>query len=200
MLKDLDIGYVQGLNCIAALFLHVMPEPDAFECFCSLILKYLPRYYTHNVEGAYDGLHLVPFCLSEVDPTLFSHLSKRNFHYETLLEFVLSLGSSNPPLEETLKLWDFLFAFGFQMVPLIPVAYLVRDRAKLLSKRSSTTAILYNSRDATLNAKVICDLICMFAKSLSSGLWELLIHHTYDENYHRNVDEFIRYLDCEKKG
>lgn len=174
-----------------------MPEPDAFECFCTLILKYLPRYYTNNVEGAYDGLHLVPFCLNEVDPVLFAHLTKCDFHYETLLEFVLSLGSSNPPLEETLKLWDFLFAFGFQMVPLIPVAYLVRDRAKLLAKRPM--AVLYNSRDVTLDARVICDLMCLFAKSLPAGLWELLIHHTYDLDYHKSVERYIKYLDCEEK-
>lgn len=187
--------YKQGLNVVAGVFLHVMPEPDAFECFSTLVLKWLPRYYVGNVRGAYDGLHLVPFCLHEVDPVLFAHLSQNGFCYETLLEFVVSLGASTPPLGETLKLWDFLFAFGFQMVPLIPVAHLVIERTRLLSG----TTPGFNSRSTSLNAKVVCDLMCVFAKTLSPGLWEMLIHHTYDPEYHKDMEAYTRYLGFDSK-
>ena len=38
-------GYVQSLNLVAGMFLYIMPEPDAFACYSSLVRDHLPLYY-----------------------------------------------------------------------------------------------------------------------------------------------------------
>ena len=50
---DSSIVYIQGMNVIAAVFLHVMPELDAFHCFETLITQHCPAYfYSSSVRDA----------------------------------------------------------------------------------------------------------------------------------------------------
>ncbi len=45
------IGYVQGLNIVAAVFLYVMPELDAFNCIREFVLRHCPLYYRKVVSA-----------------------------------------------------------------------------------------------------------------------------------------------------
>ncbi|CAJ0843501.1 15003_t:CDS:10 [Entrophospora sp. SA101] len=47
----IQITYVQGMNVLAAPFLFVMPELDAFYSFSAFIQHFCPLYVTPNLEG-----------------------------------------------------------------------------------------------------------------------------------------------------
>lgn len=67
--------YVQGMNVLAAPFLYVMNELDAFACLCRLLNHHCPRYITKDLKGAHDGAQLLQTIVEFIDPELSNHLS-----------------------------------------------------------------------------------------------------------------------------
>lgn len=55
-LIHLSFSYVQGMNVIAAPFLYVMPELDAFYTFSSFIQHACPLYVQPALEGVHCGV------------------------------------------------------------------------------------------------------------------------------------------------
>ena len=47
------------MNAIAAAFLYVLPEVDAFFCLRRLLVELAPRYVTPSLDGVEDGCALV---------------------------------------------------------------------------------------------------------------------------------------------
>ncbi|CAM9816823.1 unnamed protein product [Discosporangium mesarthrocarpum] len=125
-------GYVQGMTVLCAPLLFVMPEVDAFFCFNSLLTRHMPRYVAANLDGVHEGCALVDRVLAAVDPVLFNYLESK-FLTGALYAFplILSLHACIPPLEEVVKLWDVMFAFGVHLEVLVCVAQ-VRSAAGLV--------------------------------------------------------------------
>ncbi len=69
------IGYVQGLNIVAAVFLYVMPELDAFNCIREFVLRHCPLYY-RKVVSAHPLLVLSSLSLSLSGWTIW-HISEK---------------------------------------------------------------------------------------------------------------------------
>ncbi|CAJ0905456.1 13378_t:CDS:2 [Entrophospora sp. SA101] len=104
------ITYVQGMNVLAAPFLFVMPELDAFYSFSAFIQHFCPLYVTPNLEGLLDK------CLEIIDSNLFIYLKSKNLTAEIYaFPSVLTFCACTPPLDQVLKLWDFLFAYGVHL-------------------------------------------------------------------------------------
>lgn len=74
---NLSYSYVQGMNVLAAPFLYVMPELDAFFAFSTFIQQFCPLYVQPALEGVHFGLKLLDKCLKTVDPHLFHHLKSK---------------------------------------------------------------------------------------------------------------------------
>merc|ERR550539_1015032 len=72
--------YCQGMDCIAAGLLYVMPELDAFTCFSSLINRHFPTYFystgkrKSDLVGAYAASYLAWDVLKICDRKVFDHL------------------------------------------------------------------------------------------------------------------------------
>lgn len=130
------IGYVQGMNVLAAPFLYVSrSEVQAFAAFNSLITKSCPGYVRGgSMEGVHRGLALVDKILSIVDAKLFAHLMSKGLKAEIYaFASVLTLSACTPPLVEVLHLWDFLLAYGPFLNLLCIVAQLVLIRDDILA-------------------------------------------------------------------
>lgn len=80
--SHLRFSYVQGMNVLAAPFLYVMSELDAFYCFSSFITKMCPLYVQPALEGVHCALKLLDLCLKVVDPELFGYLRGKNLSAE----------------------------------------------------------------------------------------------------------------------
>lgn len=133
--SDAVVGYVQGMNVLAAPFLYAArSEVQAFAAFNHFITTVCPGYVRGgSMDGVHRGLALVDRVLEIVDPKLSAHLLAHNLH-ASIYAFasVLTLCACTPPLPEVLKLWDFLFAYGPHLNIVCIVAQLVLIRDKLL--------------------------------------------------------------------
>ncbi|KAF2674404.1 TBC-domain-containing protein [Microthyrium microscopicum] len=129
------VGYVQGMNVLAAPFLYVArSEAEAFAAFDAFIRRECPGYIRGSMEGVHRGLALVDEVLGICDPKLYAYLTSKGLH-ASIYAFpsVLTMCACTPPLPEVLQLWDFLFAYGMHLNILCIVAQLVLIRDQILS-------------------------------------------------------------------
>lgn len=129
------IGYVQGMNVMAAPFLYAArSEAEAFAAFDRCITHECPGYVRGSMEGVHKGVALVDQILAVVDPKLASHLASKGMKAEIYaFASVLTLCACTPPLPEVLQLWDFLFAYGPHLNLLCIVSQLVLMRDTLMN-------------------------------------------------------------------
>jgi len=168
------VSYVQGMNVLCGAFLYVLPEVDAFFAFLSFIAdNYL--YVVPGIPGVYTGVALLDKILSFVDPELHKHLlSHPPYSPHLLMQFVLSLGTCTPPLDEVLHLWDFYFAFGTHMNIVCTVAQLILMRDTLLAHPTPATQF---RALPTLHAQSIISLAVQLVRQLPSNLYDMLVQH-----------------------
>jgi len=168
------VSYVQGMNVLLGTFLYVLPEVDAFFAFLSFISdNYL--YVVSGIAGVYTGVQLLDKILSYVDPELHKYLlTHPPYEPQFLTHLVLSLGTSTPPLEEALQLWDFYFAFGTHMNIVCAVAQLILMRDSLLAHPAPATQF---RALPNLQAQSIISLAVQLVRQLPSNLYDMLVQH-----------------------
>jgi cell cycle arrest protein BUB2 len=128
------VGYVQGMNVLAAPFLYTArSEAEAFVAFDTLLKNVCPGYIRGSMEGVHKGLTLVDEVLQICDPKLFHWLHHKGLN-ASIYAFpsVLTMCACTPPLPEVLQLWDFLFAYGTHLNIVCIVAQLVLIRDQIL--------------------------------------------------------------------
>lgn len=130
-----QIGYVQGMNVLAAPFLYAAKsEAEAFAAFSHVITHECPGYVRGSMDGVHKGLALVDKILSIVDPKLAAYLSSKGLEARIYgFASVLTMCACTPPLPEVLQLWDFYFAFGTHLNLFCIVAQLVLIRDQIMS-------------------------------------------------------------------
>jgi cell cycle arrest protein BUB2 len=128
------VGYVQGMNVLAAPFLYTArSEAEAFVAFDRLVTTVCPAYIRGSMEGVHKGLALVDEVLQICDPKLYGWLHHKGLN-ASIYAFpsVLTMCACTPPLPEVLSLWDFLFAYGTHLNIVCIVAQLVLIRDQIL--------------------------------------------------------------------
>ncbi|KAF8461956.1 TBC-domain-containing protein [Russula ochroleuca] len=177
--QQLGFTYVQGMNVLAAPFLYTMPsELEAFFCFAKFIEESCPLYVQPTLEGVHRGLRLLDRCLKIVDPELFNYLRSKNLSAE-LYAFpsVLTLCACTPPLDQVLRLWDFLLAFGVHLNVLCVIAQLLLIRDDVMSS-SSPMRLLRTF--PPLEASPVIGIAVTLVRDLPTELYDELVRHPYE--------------------
>lgn len=177
--EGVRFGYVQGMNVLAAPFLFVLPsEIEAFACFTSFIETCCPLYVQPTLVGVHRGLRLLDRCLQAVDLELFTHLRSKNLSAE-LYAFpsVLTLCACTPPLDQVLKLWDFLLAFGVHLNILCVIAQLLIMRSQLMESSSPMKLLRIFP---PLDAAAVIGITVALVKDLPEDLYRDLVAHPFE--------------------
>ncbi|KAI0285246.1 TBC-domain-containing protein [Russula brevipes] len=177
--QQLGFTYVQGMNVLAAPFLYTMPsELEAFFCFSKFIEESCPLYVQPTLEGVHRGLRLLDRCLKIVDPQLFSYLRSKNLSAE-LYAFpsILTLCACTPPLDQVLRLWDFLLAFGVHLNVLCVIAQLLLIRDDVMTS-SSPMRLLRTF--PPLEASPVIGIAVTLVRDLPTELYDELVRHPYE--------------------
>jgi len=177
--QQLGFTYVQGMNVLAAPFLYTMPsELEAFFCFAKFIEESCPLYVQPTLEGVHRGLRLLDRCLKIVDPELFNYLRSKNLSAE-LYAFpsILTLCACTPPLDQVLRLWDFLLAFGVHLNVLCVIAQLLLIRDDVMTS-SSPMRLLRTF--PPLEASPVIGIAVTLVRDLPTELYDELVKHPYE--------------------
>ncbi|GAO51451.1 TBC-domain-containing protein [Saitoella complicata NRRL Y-17804] len=188
--KGDEVGYVQGMNVLAAPFLYMAKsETQAFALYSRFITHCCPAYVKPSLEGVHRGLRLLDICLSLIDPELSSYLRSKDLTAKIYgFASVLTLSASTPPLPEVLILWDFLLARGVHLNILCIIAQLVLIRNELLSSPSPGTLL---RSFPPLQARKLIGLCFGFLHNFirhEKELYRMLAMHTYDEEVGKEID------------
>ncbi|KAK0494901.1 bub2 protein [Armillaria luteobubalina] len=176
---QLGFTYVQGMNVLAAPFLFTMPsELEAFYCFSKFIEESCPLYVQPTLDGVHRGLKLLDKCLKIVDPDLFDLLRKKNLSAEIYaFPSVLTLCACTPPLDQVLRLWDFLLAFGVHLNVLCVIAQLLLIRDEVMNS-SSPMRLLRTF--PPLEAVPVIGIAVTLVRDLPPELYDELVKHPYE--------------------
>ncbi|CCC67380.1 hypothetical protein NCAS_0A08220 [Naumovozyma castellii] len=180
-LSKIEIStYVQGMNVLMATTLYACPtEPMAFQIFSTLCYSMIPTYVTTNMIGARNGVKLLDLCLKIIDPKLSNFLSRQLLTAEIYgLPSILTFSSCNKPLIQAVKLWDFMFAYGFHMNILLVVAMLVSIRKQILESSNPMNLITRNL--PAFNADELISLGVGFIAKIPIEIYDLLVNHLTD--------------------
>ncbi|KAI8614427.1 rab-GTPase-TBC domain-containing protein [Chytriomyces sp. MP71] len=176
-LINLQFSYVQGMNVLAAPFLYVMPELDAFYTFATFIHHTCPLYVQPALEGVHCGIKLLDKCLMIADPQLHLFLKSKNMD-PVMYAFpsVMTFSGCTPPLNEVLKLWDFLLSYGVHMNIICIVGQLMIIRSEIL-KSSSPMKILRTF--PKLDAKRVIAMAVRVLEMIPDSLYDMLVRHVF---------------------
>lgn len=113
------IGYCQGMNCIACIFLLLgFDEGDAFLGLRYMVEVVCTDYHSPSLEGYVDGDALVLESLvRKVMPELCGQLTGQDMSLRLMaLSHFLTIGSENWPLAAVVRLWDLVLLEGSRAI------------------------------------------------------------------------------------
>ncbi|KAF2068609.1 hypothetical protein CYY_010066 [Polysphondylium violaceum] len=109
-----DVGYVQGMSYLAAVFLLILDEFNAFVCLTNFLNNpcYM-AFYTMN-------LNQMEVYMKAMDSLMFTHIPKIHRHLKELgiqpdvfmIDWVLTVFSKSLPLDVASHVWDTIFLDG----------------------------------------------------------------------------------------
>ena len=113
-LRNSSVGYCQGLSYIVGLLATVTSEESAFVILCAIIEDGLlpPDYYT-TLQGAVIDRQVLEHLIASKLPRLTAILDDQLSDYSFMsIPWNMCLFTTAFPKDISVRVWDFLFAFG----------------------------------------------------------------------------------------
>ncbi|KAL1499615.1 hypothetical protein AB1Y20_011814 [Prymnesium parvum] len=108
-----DVGYVQGMNFIAAGLLATLDEECAFWMLVAVVQEWLPDHYSKAMVGNHVDCRVLERLTAEHLPDVAAHLKQLDASIQLICtRWFLCLWSSVLPPAVLLRVWDFLFVCG----------------------------------------------------------------------------------------
>jgi hypothetical protein len=118
-----EIGYCQGMNFIAAFLLKISNynEIDTFYLYC-FVLEKINGYFMQNFPLFNYHLYLFDYFFKIFFPKLEKHFKELELPLELWIgKWIQTLFIISLPFEETCRIWDYLFIYGFDFI--IPICF-----------------------------------------------------------------------------
>jgi len=134
---DPQVGYCQGMNFIAALFLMVMDDEEtAFWMFVSVMnedVYNLRELFVRDMAGTQEVLYVAERLIEQFLPRLFDHFQLQNVQMSMILTpWLMTIYTRNFPFELVLRVWDSFLVEGWKVVYRTMLALLEHAQPALL--------------------------------------------------------------------
>lgn len=134
---DNEIGYCQGMNFIAAMFLTFLPEEESF-WFLVAIMNDDPynmrEMFTRDMSGSLETLFVADRLVQKLLPDLHQHLNNEGIHISMYAcHWLMTLFSSSFNFDLVSKVWDNFLVEGWKVVYRVFIALLASCEQELLN-------------------------------------------------------------------
>lgn len=186
--------YAQSMSLLAAPFLYVMPEPDAFHCFRAF-LDTKVRSYVEKYAGPTRACQLLDQCVKVTLPQLHKVLAQHGLYAEVYAFPVMSsLGMCVRPVYDTVRLWDVILAFGIHMHIVFTLARLALRSDTIVTEARRSGAAPLSTRELEQGFGLDAETVLAKGVSLSAHLEpelyaELVAHATSAANGRSDDDD-----------
>ena len=181
-MRNSIVGYCQGLNFLAAVFLLLYDgeteEEDAFWCFVSFVENILTGYFDPMmINQQVDGL-VFEQLLQQLLPGVASHIEDIGVHVPTAVAgwFLVAFVNSFP-IETLLRVWDLIF-FEKSPVVLFRVGLAQIDifsEALLEARQDVDAYMLFQAMGPmSFDASKICDKACVHFSHVKDSALRIL--------------------------
>lgn len=135
---DREVGYCQGMNFIAAMFITIMPEEQAFWMLVAVMNEnpcHMRGLFGKGMSETHKVLYVAEKLLHHFLPKLAKHLDKENVHvtmYAT--QWLLTQYTSSFNFDLVTRVWDCFLVEGFKTIYRVMLALLTQVQPILLKK------------------------------------------------------------------
>jgi hypothetical protein len=119
-LYDTEVGYCQGMNYIAAMFLTFLSEEKAFWLLVVVMNDQpyrLRDLFGEDMSGAHEVLYIAEKLLAQFLPKLAKHLEAESIHVSMFVTpWLLTVYTSTFPFDLVARVWDCFLVEGWKVL------------------------------------------------------------------------------------
>ncbi|KAL7499901.1 hypothetical protein ACHAWT_008035 [Skeletonema menzelii] len=134
---DDEIGYCQGMNFVAAMFLTFLPEEESFWLLVAIMNDdpySMRELFTKDMSGSLETLFVADRLVQKLLPALHQHLNNEGINISMYAcQWLMTLFSSNFNFDLVSKVWDNFLVEGWKVVYRVFIAILASCEQELLN-------------------------------------------------------------------
>jgi hypothetical protein len=117
---DTDVGYCQGMNFIAAMFLTFLSEEEAFWLLVTVMNEEpykLRKMFGEDMAGTHEVLYIAEKLLAQFLPKLAMQMEEEMIHVSMFVTpWLLTVYTSTFPFDLVVRVWDSFLIEGWKLV------------------------------------------------------------------------------------
>lgn len=133
---DPEVGYCQGMNFIAAMFITFVSEEEAFWLLVKVMNSGPCRMrglFLDGMSEAHQVLYVAERLIEKFLPRLHRHFVKENIHITMFAtQWLLTMFTSSFPFDVVTRVWDSFLLEGWKVSYRVMLALLEKEQSKLL--------------------------------------------------------------------
>ncbi|KAL3781249.1 hypothetical protein ACHAWO_011618 [Cyclotella atomus] len=133
---DPDVGYCQGMNFIAGLFLTFLPEEESFWMLVALMNEEpynMRSMFLENMSGTHKALYIVDKLIKKYLPKLSKYFQRENIEVSMFAtQWIMTVFSSTFPFELVARVWDIFLVEGWKVVYRVIISLLSQASSDLM--------------------------------------------------------------------
>lgn len=133
---DQDVGYCQGMNFIAGMFITFVSEEEAFWLLVHVMTESPCRMrglFGEGMSEAHQVLYVAEQLISQFHPRLARHFEKENIHITMFAtQWLLTMYTSSFPFDMVTRVWDAFLSEGWKVTYRVMLALLEKAQPILM--------------------------------------------------------------------
>lgn len=158
---DREVGYCQGMNFIAAMFITIMTEEEAFWMLVAVMNEnpcHMRGLFGKGMSETHKVLHVAEKLIHHFLPKLAKHLDKENVHvtmYAT--QWLLTQYTSSFNFDLVTRVWDCFLVEGFKTIYRVMLALLTQVQPTLLKLQFEEILGFFRDMPDQVDGKTVMD-------------------------------------------
>jgi len=133
---DSEVGYCQGMNFIAAMFLTFLPEEESFWMLVAVMNEEpydMRNMFLESMAGAHKALYIVDKLIKKYLPKLSRYFQRENIEVSMFAtQWIMTVFTSSFSFELVARVWDSFLVEGWKVVYRVILALLNHASSDLM--------------------------------------------------------------------